>query len=192
MTTKISECLNGILKDARELPVTKLVEHICGLLQKWFWERREATAKMSTPLTKWAEKRLRRRINKSRCYRMHPINLYKHHEVDGYLNGLVNLSDKTCTCRKFQLDQLPCRHAHAAFGPMQEWDVPDDVQSVVVVPPKGRKPSGRPSKGEEIVHRKCGRCGGSRHNRQKCKAPISLTDYSGNPRGVKNMLSTFT
>ncbi|KAK2659683.1 hypothetical protein Ddye_006216 [Dipteronia dyeriana] len=168
---------------------------------------------MSTPLTKWAEKRLRRRINKSRCYQVHPINLYEHHVVDGYLNELVNLSDKTCTYQKFQLDQLPYRHALAAcnlrriscydycspyyyketlatvyagsiysVGSMQEWDVPDDVQSVVVLPPKERKPSGhppkkrRPSEGEEIVHQKCGRCGGLGHNRQKCKAPIPLTD----------------
>ncbi|KAK2664668.1 hypothetical protein Ddye_003242 [Dipteronia dyeriana] len=101
MTTNIAECLNSILKVARELPATKLVDHIHGLLQKWFWERREATVKMSTPLTNWAEKRLRGRSNKSRCYRVHPVNLYEHHVVDGYLNGLVNLSDKTCTCRKF-------------------------------------------------------------------------------------------
>jgi hypothetical protein len=218
MTTNIAECLNGILKDARELPITKLVEHIRGLLQKWFWERREAAAKMSTPMTKWAEKRLRRRSNKSRCYRVHPINLYEHHVVDGYLNGFVNLIEKTCTCRKFQLDQLPCRHALAAcnlrrsscydfcshyyhketlataygssiypVGPMEEWDVPDDVQTRVVLPPKGRKPRGRPakkrkpSKGEEIVQQKCGRCGGIGHNRQKCKAPIPLSDQNGNP-----------
>ncbi|KAK0573575.1 hypothetical protein LWI29_034673 [Acer saccharum] len=218
MTTNIAECLNGILKDARELPITKLVEHIRGLLQKWFWERREAAAKMSTPMTKWAEKKLRRRSKKSRCYRVHPINLYEHHVIDGYLNGFVNLIEKTCTCRKFQLDQLPCRHALAAcnlrrsscydfcshyyhketlataygssiypVGPMEEWDVPDEVQTRVVLPPKGRKPRGRPakkrkpSKGEEIVQRKCGRCGGMGHNRQKCKAPIPLSDQNGNP-----------
>ncbi|TXG48397.1 hypothetical protein EZV62_027691 [Acer yangbiense] len=102
MTTNIAECLNGILKDARELPITKLVEHIRGLLQKWFLERREATvAKMSTLMTKWAEKKLRCRSNKSCCYRVHPINLYEHHVIDGYLNGFVNLIEKTCTCRKF-------------------------------------------------------------------------------------------
>ncbi|KAI9175032.1 hypothetical protein LWI28_026403 [Acer negundo] len=58
ITTNIAECLNGILKDARELPITKLVEHIRGLLQKWFWERREAAVKMNTPMTKWAKKKL--------------------------------------------------------------------------------------------------------------------------------------
>ncbi|KAK2645741.1 hypothetical protein Ddye_020936 [Dipteronia dyeriana] len=69
---------------------------------------------MSTPLTKSAEKRLRRRTNKSRCYCVHPINLYEHHVVDEHLNGFVNLMEKTCTCRKFQLDQLPCRHVLVA------------------------------------------------------------------------------
>ncbi|KAK1558806.1 hypothetical protein Q3G72_006884 [Acer saccharum] len=46
--------------------------------------------------------------------------------------------------------------------PMEEWDVLDEVQTRVVLPPKGHKPRGRsakkrkPSKGEEIVQRKCG------------------------------------
>ncbi|XP_038895820.1 uncharacterized protein LOC120083989 [Benincasa hispida] len=30
ITTIIVECLNGVLKDVRELPITKLLEHICG------------------------------------------------------------------------------------------------------------------------------------------------------------------
>ncbi|KAK0584741.1 hypothetical protein LWI29_017845 [Acer saccharum] len=73
------------------------------------------------------------------------------------------------------------------IGPIEEWDVPDEVQTRVVLPPKGRKPRGRPakkrkpSKGEEIVQRKCDRYGGMAHNRQKCKAPIPLSDQNGNP-----------
>ncbi|KAK0605900.1 hypothetical protein LWI29_031961 [Acer saccharum] len=66
-------------------------------------------------------------------------------------------------------------------GPMEEWDVPDEVQTRVVLPPKGHKPRGcpakkcKPSKGEEIVQRKCGRCGGMRHDRQKYKAKRRLS-----------------
>ncbi|KAK3210830.1 hypothetical protein Dsin_015536 [Dipteronia sinensis] len=33
---------------------------------------------------------------------------------DGNKDGLVNLSKKTCSCTKFQVDKLPCRHALAA------------------------------------------------------------------------------
>ncbi|KAK0572686.1 hypothetical protein LWI29_035455 [Acer saccharum] len=34
---------------------------------------------------------------------------------DGEKDGLVNLSEKTCTCREFQNDLLPCCHALAAI-----------------------------------------------------------------------------
>ncbi|KAK0570833.1 hypothetical protein LWI29_007171 [Acer saccharum] len=35
--------------------------------------------------------------------------------TDGNKDGLVNLSEKTCSCMKFQVDKLPCRHALAAI-----------------------------------------------------------------------------
>ena len=34
---------------------------------------------------------------------------------DGRKDGIVNLKKKTCSCRKFQLELLPCRHAVAAI-----------------------------------------------------------------------------
>ena len=40
MTTNISESLNNVLKDARELPVIGLLEFIRSLIQRWFYERR--------------------------------------------------------------------------------------------------------------------------------------------------------
>ncbi|KAL5580756.1 hypothetical protein UlMin_013198 [Ulmus minor] len=34
---------------------------------------------------------------------------------DGGKNGLVNFKAQTCTCKKIQLDQLPCAHAMLAI-----------------------------------------------------------------------------
>ncbi|KAK2655658.1 hypothetical protein Ddye_008710 [Dipteronia dyeriana] len=34
---------------------------------------------------------------------------------DGNKDGLVNLYEKTCSCAKFEVDKLPCRHALAAI-----------------------------------------------------------------------------
>lgn len=34
-------------------------------------------------------------------------------ELDGDMNGLVHLQNHICTCRKFDLEQLPCKHAIA-------------------------------------------------------------------------------
>ncbi|KAK1571436.1 hypothetical protein Q3G72_017044 [Acer saccharum] len=120
MTTNNAECLNRILKDAQELPITKLVEHIRGLLQKWFWERREAAAKMSTPMTKHALAACN--LRRSSCYDY--CSHYYHKETLATAYG-----SSICP-----------------VGPMEEWDVPDDIQSRVVLPLKGRKPHRRPAK----------------------------------------------
>ncbi|XP_052292000.1 uncharacterized protein LOC127900805 [Citrus sinensis] len=39
--------------------------------------------------------------------------MYEFIVKDGDLNDHVNILDKTCSCREFQLDQLPCEHALA-------------------------------------------------------------------------------
>ena len=38
-TTNISESMNSTLKESRELPVVGLLESICSLVKKWFYER---------------------------------------------------------------------------------------------------------------------------------------------------------
>ncbi|XP_022156795.1 uncharacterized protein LOC111023629 [Momordica charantia] len=55
MTTNIAESMNALLKEARELPVTPLLEHVRALLQRWFWERRDEASKLTSTLTKWVE-----------------------------------------------------------------------------------------------------------------------------------------
>ncbi|KAK0598959.1 hypothetical protein LWI29_001087 [Acer saccharum] len=44
-----------------------------------------------------------------------PIDLVNFNVKDGNKDRLVNLSEKTCSCMKFQVDKLPCRHALAAI-----------------------------------------------------------------------------
>ena len=130
----------------------------------------------------------------------------------------MNLRDRTCSCKKWDLMQLPCGHVMAvckflALGdchqfcndkysrqtlcdvyaesiiPLRhhsDWEVPEVIQSRVVLPPTrlsrppGRPPVERiPSVGEEVQVRKCGRCGMSGHNRLKCSNPMPLNRQSG-------------
>ena len=114
MTTNIAECLNGVLRNARELPIMMLVEYLRNLFQKWFYDRRSAAANMTTNLTTWAEDVIQKSHERSLTYSVHAINCYEYNVGDGDKNGVVNLHNKTCTCRKFDLDQLPCSHALAA------------------------------------------------------------------------------
>ncbi|WZZ70237.1 hypothetical protein YC2023_081607 [Brassica napus] len=68
-------------------------------------------------------------------------------------------------------------------APLRDHDIPPAIESLVLQPPKTRRPSGRPkenripSTGEIQVPKKtkinrCGRCGVSGHNRTNCTAPI--------------------
>lgn len=66
MTTNVSECVNFVFKNYRELPVASMLSSIRDTLQKWFYDRSKAAFGMKTPLTSWAENFLREEHEKSR------------------------------------------------------------------------------------------------------------------------------
>ena len=70
MTTNISECLNGILKVARDRPIASVVEAYRKMLQKWFYERRNAGHELRSKLTIWAEVILQRQEEIARTLRV--------------------------------------------------------------------------------------------------------------------------
>ena len=55
MTTEIVECMNVVLKYARDLPVVRMVEKLRNLLQRWFSNRQQQALSMKTELTTWAD-----------------------------------------------------------------------------------------------------------------------------------------
>ena len=64
-------------------------------------------------------------------------------------------------------------------GDQSFWEVPVDIQSIIVKPPIYRIPVGRPrnqripSTGEEVVNtRRCSRCKQIGHNRATCRNPL--------------------
>ncbi|XP_024042932.1 uncharacterized protein LOC112099718 [Citrus clementina] len=113
MNTNIAKCMNGILKSDRLLPIHKLMDGIIDKLREWFCKRREEAAATNSRLTKWADKEVRSRQIASQNFRVINLNLYEFIVKDGDLDGHVNMLEKTCTCREFQLEQLPCVHAVA-------------------------------------------------------------------------------
>ncbi|TXG48698.1 hypothetical protein EZV62_024573 [Acer yangbiense] len=53
------------------------------------------------------------------------VGLYEFQVKDGRYEAIVDLENKTRTCREFQLDQLPCTHAFAA---MRVHNVPYEIK----------------------------------------------------------------
>ena len=43
------------------------------------------------------------------------LNKVQFEVIGGKFTGIVDLSQKTCTCKVFDLDHLPCTHALAAI-----------------------------------------------------------------------------
>ncbi|KAI5343776.1 hypothetical protein L3X38_011652 [Prunus dulcis] len=114
MTTNIAECLNSITRDARKMPITNFMEYLrMNILQNWFHKRQTEAAKMDSHLTEWADKLVRENNQKRLSLQVSSIEAYSFHVYDGSCVEVVNLEGKCCTCREFDLDQLPCAHACA-------------------------------------------------------------------------------
>ncbi|XP_038880824.1 uncharacterized protein LOC120066975 [Benincasa hispida] len=85
MMTNIVECLNGVLKDACINIVTDYAMSILKELKLM-----------------------------SRTYRVSPVDMHIIHVDGGYLEGLVDLRSRTCTCMEFNCIEIPCSHAISA------------------------------------------------------------------------------
>ncbi|KAL5542974.1 hypothetical protein UlMin_010684 [Ulmus minor] len=81
MTTDIADSLKAILEKAREYPVATLMEQLCCMIQRWFWDRKNIDAATLSPVTSWAENELKQKIFDSHsilvCIKLHLMFLDK-------------------------------------------------------------------------------------------------------------------
>ncbi|XP_017976385.1 PREDICTED: uncharacterized protein LOC108661908 [Theobroma cacao] len=98
------------------MPITVLIEFIKDMFQHWFHDWYEEAVKVTTPLNPWVAKLLSKRFNDAHHFVVKPINRGEFKVKDGKMDGLVNLSKKTCSCCEFQTDLLSCSHAIAAIS----------------------------------------------------------------------------
>ncbi|KAL5578710.1 hypothetical protein UlMin_011152 [Ulmus minor] len=125
MTTNISESLNAVLVKVRELPITAFVNEIRLLCQKWFHERRTKAGGCTSMMSKDVETKLEQRKDRAQAMGVICADQYTFDVVDSDRNYCVDMALWTCTCRKFQLDQLPCDHLLAVVQktPYQAYDL---------------------------------------------------------------------
>ncbi|XP_022873382.1 uncharacterized protein LOC111392302 [Olea europaea var. sylvestris] len=114
MTTNNAESLNSLFKNAREFSVLVMVEQIRKTLQKWFYERHIEAEKCATTLTPPIEDKKRKKYNDAKRLIVVTINEYELHVGVENEMHIVNLEARTCSCREFDLEKLPCKHALAA------------------------------------------------------------------------------
>ncbi|KAF3531873.1 hypothetical protein DY000_02038821 [Brassica cretica] len=106
-----AESMNFALRSSREFTVIPLLDIIREMITRWVFECRTLSSKNSKPLTTYVEKKIDRRIQKGNTLIVYPINDYRFLVCGDKIECTVDLVRRTCSCGKFDLLKIPCRHA---------------------------------------------------------------------------------
>ncbi|KAF2582647.1 hypothetical protein F2Q68_00005748 [Brassica cretica] len=116
-TTNPAESINSALRSPREFPVIPLLDSIREMMTRWFFKRRTLSFKHTQPLTIAVEKKINRMIEKGKKFQVSPISDDRFLVQGDTFECLVDMVRHTCSCGKFDLMKIPCRHAiKAAFS----------------------------------------------------------------------------
>lgn len=141
MTTNFYESYNAILKSAMRLPIAAFVKEIFYNCNGCFQARRDevdAGISRGETYTPWAAERLQRwrqAASKHKVIMSDRINgIFKivtgqrrmGHANKGGRSHTVNINNRECTCKKWQIYRIPCSHAIAAMASIDM----DDTQAV--------------------------------------------------------------
>ncbi|XP_017231450.1 uncharacterized protein LOC108205860 [Daucus carota subsp. sativus] len=100
------------VSDAKELPITQMVDSLRGKLMELFYKRRIDSSQWETKLTLSMEEKLKNEISKA-----HSLQVTHLHdstfEVRSESVDIVNIEHWDCSCKSWQITGLPCCHAVA-------------------------------------------------------------------------------
>lgn len=92
-----------------------VLDSIRETFTRWFFECRLLSYKQKDPFTIKVEKKIDRRIQKAKGFKVFPVNEYSSLVKGDKYDRLVDLARRTCTCGKYDLGRIPCRHAIPAI-----------------------------------------------------------------------------
>ncbi|KAK4393931.1 hypothetical protein Sango_1863900 [Sesamum angolense] len=97
LTTNMSECVNGVLKGARRLPIVAIVQITFHRSVRYFLERTTRCHRMLNANQEWADFAFR---------------IFEARQAEaGSHTYVVKLKHKTCSCGKWGTHGIPCSHA---------------------------------------------------------------------------------
>ncbi|XP_072989200.1 uncharacterized protein [Typha latifolia] len=116
LTANIVESLNSWILEASGLPIIQMMECIRRQLMTWFNERRETSMQWTTILVPSAERRVSEAIERARGYEVARANEAEFEVVSPHEGtNIVDIRNRCCLCRGWQLYGLPCAHGVAAL-----------------------------------------------------------------------------
>ncbi|XP_070001994.1 uncharacterized protein LOC142166099 [Nicotiana tabacum] len=111
MTSNIAESINA----ARELPLVPLLDYIRKLIGRWNVTNLKNGVESFTDLGKKYDTMLMDNLELSHQMKVTPSTSYLYSVLDKGKQRMVFLKDRTCSCRRFLLDELPCAYAWAVL-----------------------------------------------------------------------------
>ncbi|KAL6515688.1 hypothetical protein OROHE_018722 [Orobanche hederae] len=114
-TLTVTELLYKWALECHELPIVQMMEHIRHELALWFDERRSVAMRLTSILVPSAEKRISEAIYDAQCYKVLRANEVEFEIVSTERTNIVDINRRVCSCRRWQVDGLPCAHVAAAL-----------------------------------------------------------------------------
>lgn len=115
LTANIVESLNAWILEASGLPIVQMMECIRRQLMTWFNERREASMQWTSILVPSAEGQVSEALECARTYQVLRANEAEFEVISHEGNNVVDIRNRCCSCRGWEVYGLPCSHAVAAL-----------------------------------------------------------------------------
>ncbi|XP_062100371.1 uncharacterized protein LOC133806267 [Humulus lupulus] len=130
MTSNIVETVNNLMRKAREYPIIAMIDFIISTMGQWFLTRRREAYDVTTPLTPKREETLRKIWDEVGSLITLQLNENEYNVMCREFDAIVNLRSKSCTCKNFDIEKLPCVHAIAAAGKSQPQNTGELIYSM--------------------------------------------------------------
>ncbi|KAH6811536.1 hypothetical protein C2S51_025298 [Perilla frutescens var. frutescens] len=114
-TSNIAESFNSRLLFTRRLPIVSTIEAIRHAMEEWFDKRCAVSRARDDDLTEEAHNKLALEVNKGDRLKVVAKSQMTFKVSNKESSWIVDLNSRTCECREFQDDLMPCSHASAAI-----------------------------------------------------------------------------
>nr|KAJ0189519.1 hypothetical protein LSAT_V11C800422950 [Lactuca sativa] len=193
LTNNLCEVFNSKLDEVRDKPIITCLEFIREYLTKRIVNVHKVLDKCKCSLSTTATTILEN--NKTEANKMRVLfSGADKYQVTGLWmeQYVVNLKERSCTCRKWDITGIPCQHAIAAmYDKMQNGSECGDPEAWVGRPKKKRKRAANEPTQSTNLSRKyltvtCNKCHNKGHNARTCKGqggPSEAGKGSGQKKG---------
>ncbi|OAY73477.1 hypothetical protein ACMD2_26327 [Ananas comosus] len=116
LTSNCAETINSVIRHLKGLPITYLVEETRKKTACYFYQRKNNGKNITSVVTPYAEKILGSSRETSRFYTLNPSNDVLFQVITADRTDVVDLSKKTCSYKRWDIDGIPCNHAMATIS----------------------------------------------------------------------------